>query len=388
MNADRRIPFAAPFIGPEEKQAVLQVLEGTTLTHGPRVKEFEAAFAQFTGAPYAVATASCTASLHLACLAMGIGPGDEVIVPAQTHVATAHAVELCGAKPVFVDSERATGNLDIEHVEARITERTKAIFPVHYLGLSVDMNRITSLARKHGLRVVEDCAMALGTRFDNTHAGLHGDAGCFSFYPAKHITTAEGGMFITRDPEIASAAAMQRAFGIDRNVVSERHLPGAYDVVRLGLNYRMNEIGAALGLAQLARLPGFLVRRRENLRKLTVALQAVEELKVIQAGSDLSGSSCYCLVAILRPPLNRRRALFVEKLKYQGVETSVYYPHPVPLLSYYQRKYGGSERDFPIASRISAESVALPVGPQVSAEDIGYLVAAIKQTILEVKSYD
>mgnify|MGYP005836072613 CR=1 FL=1 len=383
----RRIPFARPVLGDEERNAVLEVLGGTILTHGPRVKEFEAAFARFTGAPYAVAVNSCTAALHLAYMARGIGPGDEVIVPAQTHVATAHAVELCGARPVFVDSEPRTGNLDIDQVESRITERTKAISPVHYLGLSVDMGRVMAIARRHSLFVVEDCALALGTHLHGTHAGLHGDVGCFSFYPVKHITTAEGGMLITRDPKIAATAAVQRAFGIDKNVVSERHVPGAYDVVRLGLNYRLNEIGAAIGLVQLQRMPDFLRRRRDNARTLAAALAGIEELEVLQADCDWEQASCYCLVAALRAPLNRKRFHIVEQLKQRGVETSVYYPKPVPALRYYQHRYGGCESDYPIATRISAESMALPVGPHVGPEEIRYIVAAIKETLREARSH-
>ncbi len=384
----RQIPFAAPTIGDEERRAVLDVLSGPILTHGPRVKEFEAAFARFTGAPHAIAVNSCTAALHLAYIARGIGPGDEVIVPAQTHVATAHAVELCGAKPVFVDSEPRTGNLDIDQVEARITERTKAVSPVHYLGLSVDMDRLMAVARRHGLFVVEDCALALGTYHNGVHAGLHGDVGCFSFYPVKHITTAEGGMLVTRDPKIAAIAATQRAFGIDKNIVSERHVPGAYDVVRLGLNYRLNEIGAAMGLVQLERLPGFLARRRENAQTLAAMLKTVPEVEVIQADCDWRDSSCYCLVAILVPALSGRRLSIVERLKQRGVETSVYYPRPIPALTYYQHRYGGREQDFPVAARISADSIALPVGPHVTSEDVRYIVAALKETLREARNHE
>src|SRR5919112_4756843 len=183
------IPFGKPLLGDAERQAAADVLSGTTLTHGPRVKAFEAAFADFTQAPHAVATATCMASLHLAYLTLGIGPGDEVLVPAQTHVAMAHAVEICGAKPVFVDAEPRTGAVDLDLMEDLVTERTRAISVVHYLGLPVDMERVLALARPHDLFVVEDCAIALGATYRDVHVGLHGDIGCFSFYPVKHITT-------------------------------------------------------------------------------------------------------------------------------------------------------------------------------------------------------
>lgn len=387
MNDGKRIPFAAPLIGREEREAVLRVLEGPTLTHGPRVKEFEAAFAQFTGAPHAIATASCTASLHLAYLALGVGPGDEVIVPAQTHVATAHAVELCGASPIFVDSEPRTGNIDLDQIESRITSRTRAVSPVHYLGMPVDMDRLMGIARKRDLSVIEDCALAIGTYLNGTHAGLLGDAGCFSFYPAKHITTAEGGMLITRDAKLAAAAANRRAFGIDKNVVSERHVPGVYDVTALGLNYRLNEIGAAMGLAQMQRLPGILRKRRENYEALASALRGIPEIELLESTRDRYQSSYYCLVAVLRPPLGGRRLEIVEALKQRGVETSVYYPRPVPSLTYYREKYGHREADYPVAARLSAASIALPVGPHVEMEDVRMITETLKAVIREKTSH-
>jgi len=178
-------------IGEEERRAVAEVLSGPILVHGPRATEFETAFAAYTEAPHAVSVSSCTAALHLSYFYLGIGAGDEVIVPAQTHTATAHAVELCGATPVFVDSEPETGNIDTEQVEQKITGRTKAISVVHYLGMPVNMARISDTAGRRGLFVVEDCALAIGTYFKGIHAGLHGDVGCFSFYPVKHMTTAE-----------------------------------------------------------------------------------------------------------------------------------------------------------------------------------------------------
>src|SRR3989338_6141324 len=183
----------------------MAVLDGPILVHGPKSKEFESDFAAYTKAPHAVSVSSCTAGLHLMYFSKGLGPGDEVIVPAQTHTATAHAVELCGAKPVFVDAEKKTGNIDIGKIEAAITKRTKAISVVHYLGMPVDMEKVVKIADKHNLFVVEDCALAIGSFFKGIHAGLHGDAGSFSFYPVKHITTAEGGMVITRHKEIADA---------------------------------------------------------------------------------------------------------------------------------------------------------------------------------------
>jgi len=199
-----KIQFGCPMIGEEERKAVLDVLKGTTLVHGPKAIEFERAFAQFTAAPYAVSVSSCTAGMHLIYFALGYGQGDEVIVPAQTHVATAHAVELTGARPVFVDAEPESGNIDIGQIEAAITPRTRAISVVHYLGVPVDMPAVVKIAHRHNLFLLEDCALSPGAKVDDIHTGLHGDAGVFSFYPVKHITTAEGGMIILRDGELAA----------------------------------------------------------------------------------------------------------------------------------------------------------------------------------------
>ena len=381
----RTIPFGKPVIGDEEKKAVMQVLGGPILTHGPLVKEFESVFARYTGAEYAVAVSSCTAAMHLAYCYLGLGPGDEVLVPAETHVATAHTVELVGAKPVFIDAEKDTGNIDIDQLETCITETTRAIAVVHYLGMPVNMHRVIEIARKHHIFVLEDCALAIGTYLDGVHAGLYGDVGCFSFYPVKHITTAEGGMVLTGSKEVAERISRQRAFGIDRNVVSERSAPGMYDVQGLGLNYRLNEIGAALGIEQMKRVDGFLQKRKENYAALSDGLKTIDEVELLQSSHDGYQSSCYCQVMILREPTSKKRYEIVNYLKEHGVGTSVYYPRPVPHMTYYKDKYGYSDASFPVASRISRNSIALPVGPHVDSEDIDYMVSVIKNAIIEVK---
>ncbi len=367
-----------------ERQAVQRVLEGPILTHGPLVKQFEADFAALTGADHAVATSSCAAALHLACLALGIGPGDEVIVSAQTHVATAHAVELVGATCVFVDSEPRTGNIDPARIEPAVTERTKAIALVHYLGFPAAMDPIMRIAERHGLAVIEDCALALGTNIDGTHAGLVGDVGCFSFYPVKVMTTGEGGMLITRREDVARAASQYRAFGIDRNVVGERPIPGMYDVQLLGLNYRMNEISAALGVEQLKKLPEFLRDRRRNFRALADGLASIDGLHVLGAEETLEDAACYCLVMLLDEPLQGRRVELIDALKARGVGTSIYYPQPVPRMTYYRNKYNTRDDDTPVAARISDTSLALPVGPHVQPEDVNSMVAAVAEAIEEV----
>lgn len=381
----RQIPFGCPILGDDERAAVDAVLRGPILTHGPLVKEFEAAFAAFTGAPHAVAVSSCTAALHLAYLYLGVGDGDEVLVPAQSHTATAHAVEYCGARPVFVDSEERTGNMDLEQLEGLVTERTKAISVVHYLGMPVDMERVMAIAERHGLFVVEDCALAIGTYFNGIHAGLHGDVGCFSFYPVKHMTTGEGGMVITRHEDVAHRIGMLRAFGIDRNVPAERKVPGMYDVQLLGFNYRLNELGAALGLAQLRRVTGFIQQRKENYLLLTKGLQGIGGIQLLQASHGRFQSSYYCHSMILKEPLQEYRVQIMNLLKEKGIGTSIYYPEPIPHMSYYRNKYGYGPETYPVAARISRNSIALPVGPHLDADDITYMLDSIRAILTEVE---
>lgn len=360
------------------------MLDGPTLVHGPKAVEFEKRFAAYTGAPYAVSVANCTAAMHLFYFQMGLGPGDEVIVPAQTHAATAHAVELTGARPVFVDAEPSTGNIDIDQIESAITPRTRAISVVHFLGMPVHMERVTAIAQKHGLRVVEDCALALGTRLNGRHAGLYGDCGCFSFYPVKHMTTAEGGMVVTRDEGIANRVRSQRAFSVDRHA-GERAIPGVYDVTGLGFNYRMSEIQAALGIEQLKRMDGFLKARRDNHNALAQGLADIDEIELFASDNSVSRCSYYCLSVRLKGAYARKRFEIIQGLKRRGIGTSVYYPRPVPHMTYYRNKYGYTERDFPVAARISYQSVALPVGPHLTIDDMEYIVACLKDTFKEVR---
>ncbi|MHC4416729.1 MAG: DegT/DnrJ/EryC1/StrS family aminotransferase [Planctomycetota bacterium] len=381
----RWVPFGRPVIGEAERQAVLEVLSGPILTHGPVVKQFEQAFAAFTGAPHAVATSSCTAALQLAYMFLGLGPGDEVILPAQTHVAAAHAVELAGARCVFVDAEPRTGNVDLERIPELVTERTRAVCVVHYLGLPVDMVRLAEIAGRHDLFIVEDCALAVGATLDGVHAGLHGDAGCFSFYPVKHITTAEGGMVITRRDDVARTVAAQRAFGIDRNIVSQRPVPGRYDVPLLGNNYRMNEISAALGLAQTKRLDALVAARKANYEMLSAGLARIDEVETLRSTGGRFRSGYFCQSVLLRGRLRAKRARIMDALGRRGIGVSVYYPKPIPLLGYYRRKYGFADNSFPVASHLSAHSIALPVGPHLDSEDIEYLIASVKDAIVDVK---
>lgn len=382
----RAIPFGRPIIGQPELDAVAEVLRGGMLVHGPRTKAFEAGFAAFTGSANAVSVASCTAGMHLVYYALGLGPGDEVIVPAQTHVATAHAVALTGATPVFVDAEADTGNIDLDALPAAVTDRTRAIAVVHFLGYPVRMDRVRAIADPRGLFVMEDAALAVGTQYAGAHAGTLGDAGAFSFYPVKHLTTAEGGMVLVRDGSLAERLRRLRAFGLDQTV-DRRPEPGIYDVIELGFNYRMNEIEAAIGGAQLARMPGVLEQRRKNYDALASALTGLDAITILpeRAGAREPDcvNSCYCLSVVLDDTLATRRREVVRQLKARGIGTSVYYPCPVPLMTYYRDRFGATAGQFPVASWISACSISLPVGAHLTEDDMAHVAAPVRDVLAE-----
>ena len=377
-----KIPFGKPILEEEEKQAVQEVLSGPILVHGPKSEQFENAFSEFTSAPHAISVSSCTAGMHLIYHALGFGPGDEVIVPSQTHVATAHAVELTGARPVFVDANIHSGNIDVEAIEALISPCTKALAVVHYLGVPADMEKISEIAKKHGLFLLEDCALSPGATFNGVHTGLIGDAGCFSFYPVKHLTTAEGGMIILKDQALAQKLRLLKAFGVNRTH-GERSIPGDYDVVALGYNYRMSEVHAAIGIEQMKKLPSFLDKRKENFLSLEDSLSGLNGFRILpQPIDETRTSSHYCMGVLLESQLVEKRPEIMDRLKRLGIGTSIYYPHPVPHMSYYQDKYGVI--DCPNAELISNSIIALPVGPHLKIGDMQTIADGLAKVLSEI----
>jgi dTDP-4-amino-4,6-dideoxygalactose transaminase len=383
MSATRNIPFGKPWITEDERAAVLGVLAGDILTHGPQAKAFETEFAAFMGdGAHCLTVSSGMAALHLAYWQLGIGPGDEVIVPAQTHVATVHAVEMVGATPVFADCDLPTGNIDPRAIERLVGPRTKAIGIVHYNGIPCDMDEIMAIADQHGLKVVEDCALAVGARYRGKHVGLFGDAAIFSFYPVKHITTGDGGMFATRHADLAAKVSKARAFGVDRSF-GEREVPGMYDVPTLGINYRMSDINASIGRQQMKKLATILEKRRANFVALKQALAGLPGTMVLDADRPEARQSWYCLTIVLEGASVERRNAIVKALNAAGVGTSIYYPQPVPRLTYYRNKYNSDLSLYPNAARVSDQSIALPVGPHLGPDDMAYIGAAFGRVIKE-----
>jgi perosamine synthetase len=377
------IPFAKPLVSGEETRAVLDVLASGTFVHGPYNKAFEARFAERIGTRYAISVSSCTAALHLSLFASGVGVGDTVAVPAMTHVATAHAVEYCGARPIFVDSEPTTGNMDMAALQGVAGDGLSAITVVHYLGLPAEMAQVLGIAKSIEALVIEDCALAVDATYEGQKVGTFGKAGCFSFYPTKHLTSVEGGMVTTNDEALAVAIATRRAFGYD-TPLDQRSRPGIYDVTQLGYNYRMSEIEAAVGLSQLEKLDGFQAAREANFAALSAALADADELTVFPSSFGGAKSSHFCLNAVLPRDGRIDRDAVAADLRAQGIGTSVHYPNAVPLTTFYREKYGFRAGQFPVAEWIASQAISLPVGPHLAEGDPDRIATAVKSAIFKV----
>lgn len=379
----REIPFGKPQIDEETIQEVTGVLRSGWLTHGPKSKEFEEKFAEYCGSKYAIAVGSCTAALHLSLKALGITKGDEVIVPAQTHVATAHAVMYTGATPVFADVETETYNISLESIKEKITGKTKAIMPVHFAGQPCKMDEIMKIADEHGLYIVEDAAHALGAKYKGKTVGSLGtEAACFSFYPVKHITTGEGGILATDNKEIAEKATLTRAFGITRSTWERTtvHRPWHYEVEDIGFNYRMTEIGSAMGLGQLKKNDSFNNTRARNAGILEKGLGSIKGIELPAAIDDIEHAYLFYQILVNKDAKVQRDDL-IPKLKELGVGTSVHYPVPVHLMPVYRDLFGYKEGSLPGAERVSKEAISLPVHPGVNEEDMEYIVSTMKSLL-------
>lgn len=352
------ISIAKPLIGDEEKQAVLEVLDSGVIAQGPRVAAFEEAFAAMCGVKHAIATTSGTTALHTALLAHGIREGDEVITSSFTFIASANSVLFTGAKPVFVDIQPDTFNIDPALIEAAITTRAKAIMPVHLFGLPADMDAIRAIAEKHNLIVIEDACQSHGATFNGGRVGSFG-TGCFSLYPTKNITSGEGGMITTDDEALAESCKVIRQHGMRRRYYHDE----------LGFNFRMTDIHAAIGLAQLGKLEKFNAARRQNAAFLS------EHLKGVGVPVEPEGCQHVYHQYTIRVPDGKRDAL-LEHLKQKGVGSGVYYPVPVHQQTYYTQELG-YDQSLPVTEQAALEVLSLPVHPALSAGDLETIVDAV-----------
>lgn len=352
------IPIAKPLIGEEEKRAVVEVLESGQLAQGPKVQEFEERFAALCGVKHAIATSSGTTALLAALLAHRIGPGDEVITTPFTFIASANSILFSGAKPVFADIDENSYNIDPDLIEKKVTEQTKAILPVHLYGCPCDMDRIMDVADRHGLIVIEDACQAHGASIQGKRVGSFG-TGCFSFYPTKNMTTAEGGMITTDDDEIAERARLIRNHGQSR----------LYHHESPGYNFRMTELQAALGLVQLQKLTEWTRKRIENAAYLTERLRNVVTPRVREGFVHVYHQYT------IRVNGNRDEAL--EKLTTGGVGARVYYPLPVHRQPFYREL--GFNDSLPVSERMSEEVLSLPVHPALTPGELDKIVSEVSR---------
>ena len=354
------IPVSKPYIGPEEKENVLEVLESGYIVQGPRTAELEQRFAELCGTRHAIATANGTTALHIALLAHGIGPGDEVITTPFTFIASANSILFTGATPVFADVEEASFNIDPEQVERAITPRTKAILPVHLYGQPCDMDALQALAEAHNLVLIEDACQAVGATYNGQTVGSFG-TGTFSLYATKNVMAAEGGMITTDDDEIAARARLLRNHGMERR----------YHYEMLGFNFRMTDLNAAIGLAQLERLTEWTARRQENARRFNNAITAVVTPGVKEGREHVWHQYT------IRVDGGRDRDAAVAQLNEAGVGTGIFYPIPAHCHDYMQRIVG--DLSMPVAERLAEEVISLPVHPQLSEEELETIIAAVNR---------
>ena len=383
------LPFALPEIGDDDIAEVVDTLRSGWVTTGPKAKRFEADFKAWLGDAgdnteglHCIAVNSATAGLHLALEAIDIGPGDEVITTTHTFTATAEVVRYLGADVKLVDIDPATLNIDPAAIEAAITPRTKALMPVHYAGLSVDMDAIHAIAQKHGLKVVEDAAHALPTTWKGQTIGtLHSDAVVFSFYANKTMTTGEGGMLVTRDPALAARAKVMRLHGINRDAFDRftAKVPSwYYEIVAPGFKYNLTDIAAAMGLHQLKRLPGFQTRREQIAARYDEALADLPLIlppRPVHAG-DLHSWHLYVVRLSDDATLNRDQ--LIESLFADGIGVSVHYI-PLHLHPYWKERYDLKPEQFPHSQKAYERMVTLPLYTRMTDDDVERVITAVRK---------
>lgn len=360
------IPIAQPLVGEEEKRAVLEVLGSGQLAQGSKTADFEDGFAAFAGTSHAVAVSSGTAALIVALQASGVRPGDEVITTPFSFIATATSIVACGAKPVFVDIDEFDGNLDPDKVEAAITPKTKAVMPVHLYGHPARIDELLELCNRHDLALVEDAAQAHGAAHGDRPVGSFG-VGCFSFYPTKNMTTGEGGIITTSDPEIAARARIIRNHG-----QKERYIHESF-----GLNWRMTDIAAAIGLVQLSHLDAWNERRIANANLLTKQIRSSAARDLVTVPDTREGDRHVFHQYTVRV-LDRDR--IQAQLRELGVGSAVHYPIPIhrqPVMS----KLGFDQFSLPVAESLAGKVLSLPVHPGVSEAAVGRVVGALEAAV-------
>ncbi|MBM4294153.1 MAG: UDP-4-amino-4,6-dideoxy-N-acetyl-beta-L-altrosamine transaminase [Deltaproteobacteria bacterium] len=375
------IPYSRQWIDEEDIGEVAAVLRSEWLTTGPQVKEFEEAVARFVGARHAVAVSNGTAALHAAVYALGIGPGDEVIAPPMTFVATANAVVFQGGLPVFADVEPDTLLLDPARVEAKIGPRTRAIIAVDYAGQPCDYEALRAIAGRHGLDLVADACHALGAQYQGTKAGALADLTTFSFHPAKHLATGEGGMVTTDNPEFAEKMRRFRNHGISTDL-RQRLEKGTwhYEMVDLGYNYRLTDMQCALGLSQLRKLPAWLARRQAIARRYGELLQNLPQVSLLAVRANrVHAYHLYVILLNLEDLKAGRDEIFLA-MREERIGVNVHY-QPVHLHPYYRRRFQTGPGDCPVAEKAFQRILTLPMFPAMSDHDVDRVATSLAKVI-------
>jgi UDP-4-amino-4-deoxy-L-arabinose-oxoglutarate aminotransferase len=369
------LPLNRPSIGEREIAAVTDCLKSRWITTGPLCQTFEEQFKDLTGARYAVSVVSGTAGMHLTLLALGIGPGDEVITPSMTFASTINMIALLGATPVFADIHEDTLNIDAGNIETRITSRTKAIVPVHFAGAPADMEKIKEIADRHHLTVIEDAAHAVGTRMGAIHAGGFGGPAVFSFHPLKNITTGEGGMVTHNDERMEKQLRILRFHGIERDAWKRYGKGGnpEYDIETPGYKYNLTDIQASLGIAQLSQVEQFNERRTELAALYRMGLADVDEIGLPGFPPYPHHHSRHLFVVQLR---TMQRPLFMEKLSQYNIGYGIHFP-ACHLLKYVQERFG--RVCLPVTEGVADRIVSLPLFPDMTDADVTYVCSAIKE---------
>lgn len=373
------IPYNRPSIGEEEIEGVVSTLRSGWLTMGQKTLDLEAALSEYTGAKYAVAVSSCTAALHLSLLGLGVGPGDEVITTPYTFAATGNVIIHAGAKPVFVDVEPDTANIDPDRIADAISAKTAAILPVHYAGQPAAMDAIIDLAEDHHLAVIEDAAHAIGATYCGQMIGTIGDATCFSFYATKNMTTGEGGAVTTDSEELAKRLQVLRLHGISRDAWNRYSSTGSwyYEIETCGWKYNMTDLQAAIGIPQLRRLDAFNARRRTIAALFNKGFSRLEGVTLPVERPDRL--HIYQVYPLLLEEFDRGR--FIEEMSIRGIGCSVHFI-PLHLHSFYREQFGFRAGDYPHAERFYEREVSLPLYPSMEEVEVARIMSAV-QEILE-----
>lgn len=378
------IHFTQPQFGKEEKKEVMAALDSGWVTLGPRTKQFEEDFAKYVGAKHAVGVSSCTAGLHVALLAAGIGRGDEVITTPFTFTATANTIVQVGATPVFADIDEKTFNIDPKKVEEKITKKTKAIIPVHYGGLPVDLTALKKIAKKHNLILIEDAAHAAGAYYKNEKIGVLTDMAVFSFHPIKNMSTGDGGMVTTNNDEFADKLRKLRLHGMSKDAWKRHTASGswAYDVDVPGFKYNMTDISAAIGIHQLRKLDGFISTRKAYAQIFDDVFRDITEITTPYVPQDQEHIYTLYTVKINTDALKIGRDEIVDELKKANIGANVQFI-PLHYLSYYKNTYGYKKGDFPNTEKVFDQIISLPLYPGLTPTTMRYIAKTMKNIILQ-----